>query len=71
MLQCLKNAEEGSTGGITQHVFQEQQAQRHQHNKEKAHALGTDNRVALDERKVQGKQYSGFPGMFEVFGLSG
>ena len=57
----FKNAEEGSTGGITQHVFQEQQAQRHQHTQEKAHALGTDNRVALDERKVQGKKILWFP----------
>lgn len=37
----------------------------------KANALGTDNRVALDEKKAQGKQYSGFPRLFEVFGLSG
>ena len=71
MLQCLITAEEGSTEGITQHVFQEQQAQRHQHTQEKAHALGTDNRVALDEKKAQGKQYSGFPRLSEVFGLSG
>ena len=57
----FKNAEEGSTGGITQHVFQEQQAQRHQHHKEKSHALGTDNRVALDEKKSTGETILWFP----------
>ena len=71
MLQCLKTAEEGSRGRNNPTCVSGAVDSETPHTQEKANALGTDNRVALDERKVQGKQYSGFPRLFEVFGLSG